>query len=162
MGQDSIPRTIYYPRFREGTKDISLYTGFVMSGEEKVSTRGFEVGLSKDYLVPPLLISYGYYGASEFLFNRDGFLMGPKAGCYASFFIAYIGNELVLYNDFKKSSLHYAPYFGIGVPGGRISIAYHLPFYNKDFRYKRNFTINIAVNIFNISKKKFYWHNLNK
>ncbi len=113
MGQDSIPRTIYYPRFREGTKDISLYTGFVMSGEEKVSTRGFEVGLSKDYLVPPpLLISYGYYGASEFLFNRDGFLMGPKAGCYASFFIAYIGNELVLYNDFKKSSLHYAPYFG--------------------------------------------------
>lgn len=150
--QDSI--RIVYPRYRT-TKDVSLFTGFVMSGRDKVSTRGFEVGVIKDHAT--FLASVGYYASSEFLFNSNGFLMGPKIGGYASFFIGCVGSELVFYNDFKSSSIHFVPYAGLGFAGARLTVGPHIPLYNKEFKGKRYFSINISINIFNISEKKYYW-----
>jgi len=152
-GQDSLQ----VRPLRGMTKDLSLYAGFIMSGKNKVSTRGFEVGVAKDYAVS--FASAGYYASSEFLFNRHGFLMGPKVGGYASFMIACIGSEVIFYNDFKSSSVHFVPYAGLGFAGARITVGPHLPFYNKEFKGKRYFSINLSINIFNLSKKKYYWKN---
>lgn len=146
----------YVPNYRKMEKDVSIYTGFAMAGRDKVSTRGFELGVSKDYIVP--FCSAGYYGGSEFLFNNKGFLLGPKVGAYASFFLGCLGSELIFYNDFKSSSVHLAPYAAFGFAGFRLAFSPHLPLYNKDFKEKRYFSINISVNIWNISKKKFYWN----
>lgn len=155
-GQEQDTMKIVYSKYRT-TKDVSLFTGFVLSGRDKVSTRGFELGVIKDHAV--FLASAGYYASSEFLFNRNGFLMGPKIGGYVSFFIGCVGSEIVFYNDFKSSSIHFVPYGGLGFAGARITAGPHIPLYNKGFKGKRYFSINISINIFNISKKKFYWKN---
>lgn len=153
----TVARSLSGPVFAKyhHNKDLSLFVGYATSGKSKLNTHGFELGVSKNHRIP--FASAGYYASSEFLFNKHGFLMGPKVGGYASFLIGCIGTELIFYHDFKKSSVHLAPYFGLGFGGFRLAVSPHLPLYNKDFKEKRYLSINVAANIFNFSKKKFYW-----
>jgi len=98
-----------------------------------------------------------YYFANEFLFNSDRFSIGPKIGCNIYIWAVFLGSEIVYYTDFDDNTLHWVPYFGFGAGAGKIFLAGHIPFYNKQYPVNA-FSVGLTIPIFNLSKKKI-WKN---
>lgn len=112
---------------------------------EKLHRHYYMAELGYSYGKNKRIISYSFYGGSEFLFNRNNFLVAPKVGANLSIYLFMLGSEMALYTNFKSSTLCFKPYIAAGLHSFKVSIGYNLHFYNKKEFFLNAPTLTLTV-----------------
>jgi len=108
----------------------------------------FEAGFAYNKQLPSNL-GYSLYGGSEFLFNSNLFLVGPKVGANLNYSVLMLGSEFIAYTDARFAKLHYRPYVGIGVGPLKVTAGYNIGIMNKaTFKEVNSFTVGVTIPLY--------------
>lgn len=145
------------------------YAAFVLPGETYwdsiyISEKaGYGLNIGAGYNGNPMLdigIGYGHtqtirtkqiystlYLGSEFLFQEEETIIGPKFSLWSISFLGIIssGYNLIYYTDFKEGSFQFRPEIGLGYKGVKLSYGYNIPISNKHFGGISRNSISIAL-----------------
>ncbi len=160
INRDQLKGISYFEVAILKNKMISFYGGIGINIKDKEKEKEKN---NKNYYIAELgysyskidgVIGYTLYSGSEFLFNKDRFLVGPKVGAGVSIILAMLGTELISYTDFKHQTLYCKPYFAIGFHSFKCSIGYNIPLYSKELFNLSSATISLTIP-FGIKEKKY-------
>ncbi|WP_410332500.1 hypothetical protein [Rhodohalobacter sp.] len=133
MGQESYSNSVYDKEtFR--ISSLSLVGGYVLNTSDSVDrvNHFLEFGISKSLYSEPIYGNLNYHFKNELKIYPNDFVIGPKIGGYFGFTIFTAGLDLLVYTNFKNSSLRLVPNIGIGNHRFKFSINPHVVLTNSD------------------------------
>jgi len=129
---------------------LSIVGGYVLNTSDSIDrvNHFLEIGISRSLYSEPVLTNLNYHFINELKIYPDDFIIGPKIGGYFAFTIFTAGLDLLLYTNFKNSSLRLVPSIGVGTHRFKLSINPHVVLSNSDLLNVENggsfsFTISI-------------------